>query len=292
MTSVSNVDLTDILTPELLDSVSRLHFPWPEHGPLDFKAVSDYWFQRSPDWADKYYQLSFDAVTRPLSTIGVDNVPDLMTVLPPPEAPEFPQRALGLLLVLDQVPRMILSGINARYTSSYFDVWAKSLARRLLTLPPTQRPDNMKRWLDQGWSFEQAIIRRMWFYTPLMRADTEDHVGQIDPYRKVLAQNPHDIVAFSRLVIQGPPVSAQSSMEGFMFWLTHLLDVHTPIIRKYACYPYRNEQMGRTFKAEEKEFMRLTNNLGASGLSDGEIKHIRQDVETGRWTALTAEHQG
>jgi len=46
---------------------------------------------------------------------------DLTTFLPHPTSRDYPIQALGLQILLDQVPRSCLPGIDERWISGYFD---------------------------------------------------------------------------------------------------------------------------------------------------------------------------
>ncbi|EKM60393.1 uncharacterized protein PHACADRAFT_23749 [Phanerochaete carnosa HHB-10118-sp] len=196
MSSTENVDLSQILTLDLFESLRRVHLPWPEDQPLNFSVVT------KPNTRPEFYKLAFHPALKPLSTLGLGNVPDLMQFLPPPEVQDFPSKALGLVLLLDQAPRSIIhGGVSDRYTFSYFDVLCEKLVGQLYTLPAHLRPDNMERLMSQGWGYGYAMVARVWFLAPLVhseslsahekalelnegiRTDVEKRVGKTDANR-------------------------------------------------------------------------------------------------------------
>lgn len=300
-----SVDLSKALTPELFESLRRVHLPWRETQMLDYTAVAKAFFAGEPDTRPEFYNLAFHQALKPLSTLGVDNVPDLMQFLPPPEAMEFPAKALGLVLLLDQVPRSILSGVNARYSYGYFDFLAQQLVLRLLALPAHLRPDTMDRLMTQGWTYDYSIVARFWFYAPLihseninfhgmqqaliddMRRDVEKRVGKKDPGRETMKEDLEDIYGFSR-VLKQVPLRDGLTIDDFFFWFFRVIVLHVPIIKKFGRYPYRNNTLGRVSTEEEEQYAKDTNYF-AMERDEEVIKKIRADVEAGRWTPLQDE---
>ena len=73
-------------------------------------------------------------------------------------------------------PSTILSGVNDRWTHSYFDIIACKLARQLQALPAHLKPDSTDRLMAQGWSFDYAMVARTWFIAVLVHSENlEDH---------------------------------------------------------------------------------------------------------------------
>jgi uncharacterized protein (DUF924 family) len=276
--------------------------PWREDSSLDFAVVVNQQFCRSPDIAPLYRDLTFKRALKPMSTMGLDHMPDLMQFLPPPEACDFPSKALGLLLLLDQAPRFLFSGINERWIYAYFDVLASGLARRLFTLPPSLRPDSLKRLMAQGWSFDYSMVARVWLTIALvhserlddhelqlaavedMRELVEKHVGRTDPNRTTVEEDSEDVLGLMNVALLAP-VRYGTRMDDFIFWVLRLFLVHTPIIRAFGRYPYRNNSVGRVSTEEELQYAEDTDHFL---MHDDEwvVKKIREDVEVERWSPL------
>ena len=303
--ALSDVDLFKVITPHLLESVRKIHLPWPEDEPIDFTAVIRQYFEGDPNTAPQFYDLTFERALKPISTIGIENMPDLMQFLPPVEAKDFPAKALGLLLLLDQAPRALLTGLNQRWIYSYFDALAIKLTRQLYALPHAQRPDSIDRLMTQGWGFDYSIIARIWFVTPLVHSESledqnlqtavseeirtlvENHVGRTDPYRSTVDKDSKDIYAFPRIALN-PPTEDDTQIDDFIFWMLRLLRVHTPVVRTFGHYPYRNNSVGRISTKEEIQYAEDTDYF--SMLTDDKaVKRIREDVEAGIWTPLQDE---
>ena len=296
------VDFSKIFTPELYESVRKLYFPWAEDSTLDWTAVAKQYFggqTASKEW----YDLTFHSVFKPVSKVTVENVPDLMQFLPSPEAEDFPAQAIGLLVLLDQGPRILFDGANNRYTYGYFDRLSSKLAHQLLALPPSQSPYSLERLVAQGWSFDYALVALIWLTAPLVHAESveahqrqtalsddmrravEAHTGTTDPHRATAEEDSRDIYGFSRVLLVEVPKWENTRMEVFMYWLLRVFRVHTPIIEKFGGYPYRNPSLGRISTPEEEQYLKDTDYFAA--LTDEEvIKKIRRDVEEGKWSPL------
>lgn len=265
-------------------------------------------FRGSPSTRPRLYELAFHNALKPLSTLGVDNIPDLMQFLPPPESRDFPGQALGLTVLLDQATRSILTGVNSRYTYGYFDLLTQKLTRQLFALPASQRPDSMERLMAQGWSYDYALVARFWLMIPLVHSEhIEDHelhlalgeeirkeieqrTGTTDPYRATMEEDSKDIYGFQKVVMDAP-VEPGLQIDKFTFWMLRLLTVHTPLIRKFGRYCYRNTSLGRESTEEEVQYAKDTDNFAM--LDDEEaIKKIREDVKAGRWSPLAEEKPG
>ncbi|EJD42709.1 hypothetical protein AURDEDRAFT_67328 [Auricularia subglabra TFB-10046 SS5] len=300
--------LASILTPELLDAVVQHHIPWLKQPKVGFTDAAAWYFRGRYD-GQGFHRICYSALKR-ISEIGLENIPDLIRYLPPPEDVAFPARALGLQILIDQGPRMLFHGVDGRWTNGYFDIFSEKLARRLLGLANLLRPDALQRWLDAGYTFEHWVVSRFWFIAPIahsedlqnhkrmlelvdeLRIAVERHSATSDPYRASRDRETLvDVTMFSRRGIEGPPKEDSLSMQDFAYWFMMLIDCHYPIIRTYGRYPYRNGILGRVSTEQEEQFLVDTNGFGCV---DPETEEkIRQDVLAGRWTPLGAgEQQG
>ena len=265
-------------------------------------------FRGSPSTRPRLYELAFHNALKPLSTLGVDNVPDLMQFLPPPESQDFPGQALGLTILLDQAPRAVFTGVNSRYTYGYFDKLTQKLTRQLFALPPSKRPASMERLMAQGWSYEYAFVARIWLMIPLVHSEhIEDHKLQLafgekirqdieqrtentDPYRATMEEDSKDIYGFPRIYMDAP-LEPGLQIDKFTFWLLRLTTVHPPLLRKFGRYCYRNTSLGRESTQEEIQYAKDTDNFAMLDDEDA-AKKIREDVVAGRWSPLAEEKPG
>ncbi len=90
---------------------------------------------------------------------------------PLPPDPSFPQQAIGLVFLLDQAPRQLLSGIDERWTFGFFDQIAKKAAEELLQLPETQRPVSQEPWYSLGYDISHWAYLRCWIIAVLVHSE-------------------------------------------------------------------------------------------------------------------------
>ena len=301
------MDLSKVLTPEFLESLRKIQLPWREDQPLDWAVVANQFFGPSSN-RKEWYDLTLEHAIKPISTIGVEKVVDIdfMQFLPSPETKDFPSKALGLLVLFDQAPRIILSGVNARYSNGYFDLLANKLVRQLVAIPEPHSPFSIERLMKQGWSFDYALTAIIWFTAPLvhsesmedqnrqveyswtMRKVVEEHTGKTDPHRATMDEDSKDIYAFPRTLMKEMPRWVGTKIDEFMFWLLRVFLVHVPIIEKFGRYPYRNNALGITSTDEEVQYLEDTEHFGMLE-DEASINKIREDVEAGIWSPLQNE---
>ena len=162
--------LSALLPPSKLHAIFQARIPWPRSTPLNFAHVRDF---SSYFDAEAFRALCFPVLKR-LSEIHRFEVADeLFALLPAAESGEFPEQALGMLLLLDQGPRQLFSGHDERWTYSYFDGLALLVLHRLRSLPETLQPDRQTRWVDEmGYTFSHWTVARFWFTAPLTHSES------------------------------------------------------------------------------------------------------------------------
>ena len=100
--------LKTFLTDDVLYNAFRCNFPWPpkpERSVIMYKADTNI-----------LKECCFPTLQRLSSMTQVDVTNSIMEILPAPSTSEFPILALGLLQLLDQIPRELLSGPAMCYT--------------------------------------------------------------------------------------------------------------------------------------------------------------------------------
>lgn len=292
--------LSVLLPPSQLFAIFRARIPWSRSTPLNFAHVRDV---SSYFDTDAFHALCFP-VLKWLSEINSLNVADkLFALLPAPESREFPEQALGLLLLLDQGPRQLFSGHDERWTYSYFDGLALRVLHRLRTLPEKLQPDRQKRWVgEMGYTFSHWTIAHFWFTAPLTHSESaadqelqrslcdekreavEAMTGTRDAFRDCCTELATDPTAFSRRARMGPPPGDDITMADFVFWFLMIFDTHVPIIRSFGRFPSRNGAVGRATTEAEKSFLERTGGFGT--LEVEAERRVREDVEAGKWTPL------
>ncbi|KAK4235650.1 hypothetical protein C8A03DRAFT_36496 [Achaetomium macrosporum] len=293
--------LRTLINPTLLNLVVDTIIPYSQTAPLNFAVVARN-FIGAPPVANDVVQKVWPVLLA-LSSLGLDNIPDLTTFLPPASDPEFPRQALGLQLLVDQMPRRLCKGIDTRWTNAYFDVISLQYAQALDALPEAEKPHSWARWKELGATLDYWVIARTWLVAPFVHADqvliheraaalteeTRRHVEQAtrttDPYRAQRDAILSDVYGFPRVVAEGPPEWVVT-LQDYTYWMCMLMDTHKPIVDKFGSYPYRNAYFGRDDTPEEEEWFETTNDFARPSRDVRE--RLRRDVEAGVWTALGA----
>lgn len=226
-------DLKTLLTPELFKLMVAHWAPWSRTEPLDFgDIIHKIWFSNfAASLVEPCREKSLAALTA-LSRLGLDNVPDMMSFLPPPSDPDFPELALGLQLVLDQAPRAFLSGVDVRYTYEYFAAISTAYALQLQALPAALRPSEWERWRAAGVSLDYFVwVRVFWggpwvhnekmgkeslAFTNATREFVESLSGRKDPYRE-RPEVRSDLYGFPKMLAGKAPDSPCDFVDGCFF---------------------------------------------------------------------------
>lgn len=293
-------DLRSVLTPSLFTFMAETQMRLSRHEPLDFAIVGKQIFLEYDGYPERITPRAWPAL-RAIGNLGLENVPDMMTFLPAPSDSSFPEQALGLVLLLDQGPRALCSGVDVRYIRSYFGPIAERLVTSFAALPEHQRPDTFARWEAAGVSFDWWLVSRFWFSAPLVHSESVELQERAVAYTNVTREAVEtrtgrrdanrddptvwtDTHAFPKTFSVGPPQGHDVTLDSFAFWFCRLMDEHKSIIDKFGRYPYANWQNGRESSPEEEEWIKEEPKLGRV---DEEVKRlIMADVEAERWTPL------
>lgn len=288
--------LGSLLTRDLYVSMVDARIPFDKRGPIDYGQAIQRTFYESGDAMEELRPTAYP-VLKALGDLGLDDVPNLMDYLPQPEDPDFPLQALGLQLLLDQAPRALLTGVDARYTYAHFGEISVRYLKQLQHLPPSLHPAAWERWKGSV-SVDYYVLTRLWWGAPIVHSEklgdealaftnatrefVEHEFGVRDPYRDQPDKR-WDLYGFPRMLEEGGPKSPCNVAQGW-FWLACLMDVHYPPLKKYGRYPYQNQVFGRVPTPDEEEWMRVS---GWFRREDPKVaERIRDDVAAGRWTPL------
>lgn len=297
-------DVVRLVSPHLLDALFLLEIPWPKATPLTTKQ----WNTPTSDQT-RYKTLCWDAL------VAVSKIPlstakklDFLTLLPDPHAVQFPTQAVGLVVLLDQAPRLLCCNRNERWRNSFFDELALMFSFQLRSLPPSAHIHDPARWEAMGYSYEHFCAISNFLTAPFAHAEdiaihekyllpevresrsrAERRYGVIDEkHAEEVAEGTTldasgNVTEFVRLVRSWVPPEA--SFVEVVFWWCRVKEAHTPIVRTFGHYPYRNRAVGRRTTEAEEEFLRDTENFGVS-VDEDATNMIREDVERGVWTPL------
>ena len=304
--SMETRDLRAILTPDLLISIYNTALPAP--GTTVERLFEIYFGDGfGGDTIAKLHALALHKVFVPLSHILPASYPsNLLSPLPNPASKDFPKQALGLLLLLDQVTRLILKRHNVRWTAGFFDPLALRLAQQLDELPPALHLTNVQRWMgiDAKLSWSDAMLRCSLFTLPFTHSEkpavqaraqdlaeqqreaVESYHGRRDPSRDDGRARVDDAVALPRLV-QGvvPPVYfAGGGFGDFFFFDCQITRAHASPLEEFGRYPWRNAMLGRIDTGKEAEFLLSIGNFAR--MEDEIRRDIRGDVVRSVWRPL------
>ncbi|KAJ3492794.1 hypothetical protein NLG97_g5145 [Lecanicillium saksenae] len=303
--------LRSLITPELLTAVADAQLPYNTAEALNFADVTEY--MSHSGFRDKLKPTAARDALIAISHLAPNGqLPslselDLMSLLPPPESPEFPKLCFGLQLLLDQASRVLFDGIDGRWQSGVFGPLARRLTSQWLALPAEQRPDTWARWRDDVGvqSFDYWIVSRLSWIAPIShdedlesqrialdlmeetRSMVEDRFDVKDPYRATRDALLKDDLAFLREMCKGgAPRDADGGIDraSWIFWWCMIIDAHWPIIERFGRYPYRNAILGRHSTDEEKKWLDDTSHIAEAPADVA--KAIAADAAKGVWTPL------
>lgn len=287
-------DLKTIITPALLEHLVRARVPWPQTHFVSGNDIIANFFTNEVPHAFAPAWPALEAISR---AYGPHTIPDMTQFLPAPASDTFPRQAFGMHCLLDQAPRVLFQGLDARWTS-YFDKVTRRLYAFFLSLPEPRRPWARARWPDAtfeywlclSWEFMATMAHQestadhetMVAHGETLRLAVEQRTGHRDPARDD-EQIKKDVYAFPRVVSNIDTDRTWSFHEAAFFGFK-VDDVHKPIIDRYGRYPYRNAIEGRESTDEEREWIEKTGHFAEA--SPAVADRVKEDVAAGRWTPL------
>lgn len=293
--------MSTFLTPDLFETLVNAKLPFSMTEPLDFEDVGQKQFKGKAPIPSNVSERVWP-ILEALSKLGLDSIPDLLQFLPPIADDAFPRQALGLQLLLDQMPRSLLKGIDGRWRSAYFDVISLKYAQTLDKLPEEQKPWSWSRWKTFA-TLDFWVLARTWYICPFVHSDNapehgralifteetrtvvEKETGTIDPYRAERGAIMSDIYGVSSMLKEGPP-KAGATVQAYAYWMCKLMDIHKPVLDKFGRYPYINAYFGRQDTPEEEAWDKKR---AWHPMASGELKsRLKQDIDAGVWTPLGA----
>lgn len=158
--------------------------------------------------------------------------------------------ALGLVILLDQIPRNVFrSNEEQGLVYSHYDRLARAVARTMLfTSHPedgVQPPRLTPLRPDRHPAFRTRPAWRLWFYLPLMHSE---HMRDHERYEELVGPGPASMVADAEDSGDEKVIAeAKKSID----WGKR----HAKIIEKFGRYPYRNAALSRETTHEEKQYL-------------------------------------
>ncbi|KAL5000539.1 hypothetical protein BDV10DRAFT_162273 [Aspergillus recurvatus] len=162
---------------------------------------------------------------------------------------------LGLILLLDQLPRNCYRGAEAALVYTFFDPISRFIASRALEKGIPSRPE-----------IRYRLTLRHWFYLPLMHSED---LGQQDLVLKCYQEMAEDVrrlldepaegVSEKELACREVLANNREAVEANLAQNFKFQKEHHDIIAQFGRYPYRNGVLGRTTTPGEEMFLRETN---------------------------------
>lgn len=288
------------LTPQLLDTLFDLRYPWAKARTVDLELVVQ-WQGPLPNEIEKaLFELTWTTVCK-LTTLKSTARPELveacLAVIGRPADSTFLPRAVALVMLLDQCPRMFHSqSTNARWVSDFFDPLAQNIVSHLLDYEEILRHEL---WSAVGYDFEaymvitslllsaadhseslerHEILRQIQKHR---RAALGEASGHSDPFAERLDEN--DPLAFPRFMRSEKPHIR--NVYDFLYLRMAIIDIHYPIIAKFGRYPWRNGNIGRLSTQQELQFLEDSDHFGDL---DQDVKaQIDADIAAERCTPFS-----
>lgn len=139
------------------------------------------------------------------------------------------EAALGLMVLLDQIPRNIFRK-NQAVIYGHYDRISRAVFQEIYI-----------RGLDKYQQFIHSPPWRVWFYMPLMHSESiQDH--------QMLSREFESLKSVAQMGRDGPAMEYVSAIIAFE-------KKHNDILLEFGRYPYRNEILGRETTAEERQWL-------------------------------------
>ncbi|OHX01240.1 DUF924 domain-containing protein [Colletotrichum incanum] len=240
--------LQETLTPELLESLRRFwfkHLKTDEAYILPQKSQMGRWFFSDADFDGvcvRKYRPILEAIKSARATSK-----DILSIV----KPFTPLQWLGLVLLLDQVPRNIYRGSESSIVFKFFDPIAREIAQHAIN---AGAPIHNR--------IKYRVAYRMWFYLPFMHSEdlalhdfaVKQYQHMKDDFEELMADDgtagsDDQRKCWGVLAVQKE--SAKDLLEtNYDFEMKH-----REIIAHFGRYPHRNMAMGRPSTQEERDYL-------------------------------------
>ncbi|OIW27869.1 DUF924-domain-containing protein [Coniochaeta ligniaria NRRL 30616] len=225
--------LRDHITPSKLEEVVEF---WFEHLTDEHQLVAPprtaamRWFKRDEE-LDKACVTKFGPCLEAIrSTEGV-TADDLLALINQTDSRDW----VGLVLILDQIPRNIYRGEQSKIPFTVFDPLAQEVVKRAI-----------KEGVFDSEYLKRHVAYRSWFLFPFMHSeDAGLHASCVKMCED--------------MIDDAKKLSNEDDRELAVQFVQTTLDYekrHQTIIERFGRYPHRNKVLGRQTTPEEEAFLR------------------------------------
>ncbi|KAJ5170484.1 uncharacterized protein N7500_003267 [Penicillium coprophilum] len=245
----SSSELTQTLTPALLDDVHKL---WFDHLSCEESLILPEWREMGK-WFSRDEAFDEACVTRfgpALEAIASSeaSAAQILSTCSPSSSIDW----LSIIILLDQIPRNCYRGAESKLVFGRFDPLAEEIALRAIEEGiPTQSP-----------YVKYRMAYRTWFHMPLMHSENlavHEHAVKV---HEDTARDVNELLARDASTLTEDERKCQSVLsekaEALQAFLSKTLEFekrHKVIIERFGRYPHRNQALGRVPTPEEIEYL-------------------------------------
>ncbi|KAK4443050.1 hypothetical protein QBC34DRAFT_417648 [Podospora aff. communis PSN243] len=212
--------------------------------PMD---LAKQWFTSDPDF-DKVCRDTFGEQLR-LMQSGTVTASDLLNTT----ASLKPLDWLGLILLLDQIPRNCYRGSEAKVAFDVFDPIAIAVTLRAIEQGIPDAPE-----------IRYHAGYRLWFYLPLQHSEKleihelsmKEHARIFTDMKDLMASPEEDVVGDAKLKqCRKFLLENREAVDKWEDMLVGFARRHMTVIDRFGRYPHRNQALGRESTAEEAKYL-------------------------------------
>lgn len=243
--------LENHLTPTLFQNLNDFWFEHFEHEDdyiMPKPIHSKRWFMGGQE-LDNICVQRYAPALEAIRNSGITTGDEILSIA----QPRGPLDWLGLVILLDQIPRNCYRGPRSEVVFNFFDPLAQQIALKAIAQGiPDQSP-------EIRWHFAY----RNWFYMPLMHSESmSDHEKAVEEFglfqKDVLylaesqgSATENKLEKRAREVVQKDVEAAKQVGDRYMSFEKS----HQAIIKQFGRYPHRNKVLGREATAAETEYL-------------------------------------
>ncbi|KAL2810483.1 hypothetical protein BJX63DRAFT_423073 [Aspergillus granulosus] len=255
MSTEPKVDLSTFLGPSL---PSRVYSLWFQHVPdeksltLPTPEVFKPWFTK-----DATFDLECATQFKPILEAIYQAQPQSQAETQAEQIlglvkPSSPLDWLGLIILLDQLPRNCYRGMESALVFTFFDPISRAITLRALEQDIPSTPQ-----------LRYRLALRHWFYLPLMHSEDlshqelclEKYQEMNEDIRRLLDETPTGKLTEKEVTCREILAGNRGALEAISAQNLRFQKEHHDIIAQFGRYPHRNKALNRTSTPGEERFL-------------------------------------